>query len=376
MRTTEPLTVGVEEELHVLDAATGALVPDAPAVLGRLGGGEEAEGELHDSMVETGTPVCHDLVQVRDALTRRRAGLARAAAASGHAVIAAGTPPLADLGATTIADGDRYQAIRQRFGLLVEEQLVCGAHVHVGVDDRDLAVRALGHLRPWLPVLLALSASSPFWAGEDTGYASWRAQVWGRWPITGSPPAGLADAAAYEALLDRLVEAEILVDRRNAYWDARPSELQPTLEIRVADVCSTLDEAVLHTGLARALATTALAAAEQGRIPEEVPEALLAAARWRASRVGLEGALLDPRSWRPSPAWDVVGALVAHVRPALAAAGDADEVRRLLSQVRASGTSASRQRAAALRGGLDAVVAQLRVETLQGTGEEPNATAA
>lgn len=364
----EPLTVGAEEEFHVLDAATGILAPDAPSVLARLDGGDgEAEGELHDSMVETGTPVCHDLAEVRASLARRRAALARAAAATGHAVIAAGTPPLADLTAATVADGDRYMAIRRRFGLLVDEQLVCGAHVHVGVEDRDLAVRALGHLRPWLPILLALCASSPFWAGEETGYASWRAQVWGRWPISGSPPAGLADAAAYEALLDRLVEAEILIDRRNAYFDARPSELQPTLEVRVADVCTTLDEAVLHAGLARALATVALDAARRGAPVEPVPAPLLAAATWRASRVGLQMPLLDPRSWRLAPAWDVVASLVEHVRPALVAADDEVEVRRLLGLVRASGTSAGRQLTAAERGGLAAMVTQLREETLAGT---------
>ncbi|MDP8978135.1 MAG: YbdK family carboxylate-amine ligase, partial [Actinomycetota bacterium] len=151
----------------------------------------------------------------------------------------------------------RYEWILERYGRLAAEQFVCGCHVHVGIDARDTAVAGMTRARPWVPVLLALTASSPFWAGVDTGYAGYRSQVWGKWPVAGMPQA-FDGAADYDALVQALIDTGTAVDTGMTYWDLRLSPQFDTLELRTADVCTSVDDAVLHAGLCRALASTCL----------------------------------------------------------------------------------------------------------------------
>ena len=262
---------------------------------------------------------------------------------AGSALAALGTSPLPV--EPTVSTKDRYQRMARRFGLTVAEELTCGCHVHVGVESDEEAVGALDRLRPWLAPLLAMTANSPFWQGTDSRYASYRSQVWSRWPSAG-PYAPFGSPAAYHGTVAAMIASDTVLDRGMVYFDARLSAEHPTLEVRVADVCLDVDDAVLFAALVRALVETAAAQWGADAAPDPVRLELLRLAAWRASRSSVDGMLLDPGSWCPAPAADVLGRLVAHVTPALEEAGDLARVRELLADVLGRGTGARAQRAA------------------------------
>jgi carboxylate-amine ligase len=343
-------SVGVEEEFQLVDAGTGELRPAVDVVLpdAREALGDEVQPELQRSMIETGTPVCSDLDEVRRELARLRREVAAAAEGRGLRIAALATHPTARWEDQEITRKARYERMAADYRRLAWDQLICGCHVHVGIADRELAIAALNRVRPWLATLLALSANSPFWESVDTGYASYRTELWHRWPTAG-PPGEFASRADYDALVEALLASGTIPDTGMVYFDVRPSQRFETLEVRVADVGLTVDDAVLLGGLARALVRTAAEAAQAERpVPHWRPE-LVRGAHWRAARWGLTTELVSPLTGRPAPAWEVVGALVEHVRPALEAAGDLEEVTALVEQVRGRGTGADRQRAAFAR---------------------------
>jgi carboxylate-amine ligase len=236
------------------------------------------------------------------------------------------------------------------------EQVVFGCHVHVGIEDREAAIQTMNRVRPWLPVLLALSGNSPYWLGADTGYASYRTEVWNRWPMAGMPQA-FASRAEYDRLVETLMATGSVREPTKLYWDVRPSARQETLEFRVADVCMGVDEAVMVAGLARALALVCHDAAARGE-PDPAPRPeLLRAAKWRAARHGLGADLVDAAAGRALPAAELVRLFLDRVRPGLEAGGDLEEVTELVEATVARGTGAARQRAAFERtGSLEAVV--------------------
>jgi carboxylate-amine ligase len=355
-------TIGVEEEFYIVDAQTGALRPMADEILPRAKErlGEQVEAELNRAQIETGTSVCDTLAEVRAELERLRRLLREAASGAGCSVVAAGTHPTArpeDSGVNPAKE--RYLRLEREFQAVAREQLVNGCHVHVGISDRDLAVEVLDRIRPWLAPVVALAANSPFWEGADTGYASYRIEVWSRWPLTGMPEP-LGSRARFDELVVALQAVEALPDASFLYWDVRPSARFETLEFRAADSCLTVDDAVMVAGLCRALARTAAAEARRGDAPLQVRSELVGAARWRAARYGVEGTLVDLAAGRTAPAREVVGGLLARLRPALEEAGDWDEVEALVRRVLDGGNGAARQRAAlARRGEMDDVLALL-----------------
>jgi carboxylate-amine ligase len=355
-------TLGVEEELLLVDPATGELAPHAPAVLARA---PDAEHELRREQVETGTEPSQTLAQLRRALVANRRELAQAAASRGLSVVATGAAWISPEQAR-LTDEDRYQRMAEIFGPIALRQLVDGCHVHVGMPDRNAAIEVVNRVRPWLSVLLALSANSPFWDGDDTGYASFRHEVWSRWPTatTAGPFSGIAD---YQATVEQLIRSGAAVDAGMIYFHIRPSARWPTVEFRIADVCLTVDETVLTAALSRALAVTALAEARSGDPVPEVRPPALRAAQWRAARYGLDGALVSVRQGTLRPAAAVVEELLEHVRPALEAADDSGEVHRIVQSVLARGNGAHRQRRAYRRGArFEDVVALLIEETSAG----------
>jgi glutamate---cysteine ligase / carboxylate-amine ligase len=354
-------TLGVEEEFHVVREETGQPEPASR----RLLRGTDAEPELQRSMVETASDVHTDLAALRADLLARRRSLAAAAERHGLAVVSVGTVPAAGSRATSVYPNDRYEWMAEEYRQLVDEQQVCACQVQVGVPDRDLAVRVTRRIRAWLPALLAMSVSSPMFAGQDTGYGSYRTVVTSRWPTVGPPP-DLDSAAEYDRLVDELVNSGVISDAGMIYFDARPSARYPTVEIRVADGCPSLDDAVLLAALARALVDTAVREDESGQPVPESPQVLLRAATWRAARSGLIGHLLDPLARCAVPAHDRVDALLRHTRDALEDRGDWDAVAQLWTALRARGTSADRQREL-LRTGAEhrELVAALAAETQQ-----------
>ncbi|HEV2088212.1 MAG TPA: glutamate--cysteine ligase [Cryptosporangiaceae bacterium] len=357
-------TVGVEEEFHLADPVTGSLRQDAPQVLAvaRRRLGDAVDPELLRSQAEIGTAVCATLAQVRAELVRLRRGLADSAAAAGCSLLASGTfpGPVREVAPTEKA---RYVAMMDLFGQTAREQVLCGCHVHVAVDDPELAVAVLRRSRPWMPVLLALSANSPFWHGQDTNYASYRSQVWSWWPSSGPAPA-LRSRGEYDALVERLLATGVLRDRAMLYWHVRASERYPTVEFRVADVCLAVDDAVLIAGLCRALTRTCVRDEMRGVPEPDLPVEVLQAATWQAARFGVDGALVDPLYGIPVPAASVVDALLEHVREGLDEFGDAAEVQALAADVLGRGSGARRQRSAyARRGEIGDVVDLLARET-------------
>jgi glutamate---cysteine ligase / carboxylate-amine ligase len=357
------LTLGVEEEFLVVEAATGDLVPRSELVLphARQRLGDEVAAELNRCQIEVGTPVCHTLDEVHAELTRLRAGVAAAAAEAGCDIVALGTHPhgMWQDQAVDVAH-DRYRRMEEVYQIVARQQIVCGCHVHVGIPDRALALATMNRARPWLPVLLALTANSPYWQRMDTGYDSYRLQVWQRWPTAGMPP-NLGSADDFDLLVKELQALEAIEDATFLYWYIRPSVRYPTLEFRACDVCATADDAVVAAGLIRALAWTCAQAELDGRPGDDRKQEVLEAAMWRAARYGLDGTLVSPGSAAPRPAPEVVAELLDHVRPGLEAHGDWDAISDGVARIIKGGNGARRQRAAfARRRDLHDVVAWAR----------------
>lgn len=394
-------TFGVEEEFLLVDAESGRPVPRAPEVLAdgaagaapgagaqggrtgaagtmdtgtsdagagrRAGAVPELKHELPATQVESATGVCTTLAGLAYQVLAGRERLAAAADRSGALLLSTGTPPLSS-GEVPVTEGDRFRIIRERYAGLVADYQACGCHVHVGVDGADTAVAVVGHLRPWLPTLLALSANSPFDHGRDTGYASWRMVEQSRFPGAGMPPR-FASAAAYEREVDRLVACGVLVDDRMSFWLARPSPRFATVELRAADAAQTVEETLLQAALSRALVRTALSALAAGREPPYLDDQVAAAALWSASRHGLRGPAVHPLWERQVPAAVLVESLLEHVGTALEESGDAGFVRAVVSDLVARGTGAERQRAAGVFGA-DAAVRYVARQTAPARRQE------
>lgn len=344
----EDFSVGVEEEFLLVDATTRAPRPDADVVLDGLSAppGTAIGAEPKRSQLETGSAVCRDLPDLRASLAGLRAHLADSAAAVGARIVATGTHPFArwseDGGVTP---GDDYEGLRATYGLLTVEQTVCGCHVHVGVRDPDLAVEVMNRTRAWVPLLVALTSNSPYWMGHDTGYASFRTQVFHRWPTAGIPE-HFADRATYERVVGELTATDAIDAPARLYWDVRPSARYPTLEFRACDVLPTVDEAVAVAAIIRAMVETFHGEAVAGRPYEPPRPELLRAALWRASRFGLAEQLIDVDARRLIPAAEVLGTLLERIGPALDARGELEPVVSTLGLVLRRGTGARRQREA------------------------------
>ncbi|MFI6576677.1 glutamate--cysteine ligase [Nocardiopsis sp. NPDC050513] len=363
----DPPTFGVEEEFFIVDPRSRRILSRAPEVLSNarhLGG--HLCAEFTRAQVETNSPVCGTSEDAARFLRSARLELVRAAAGAGLAVVASGTPVLGDPASARVSDGTRYADIATHFGALREAHVVCGCHVHVGIPDRETAVEVAGHLRRWLPFLVALSANSPFQEGRDTGYASWRTITWNRLPSAGPPPL-FRSLAEHERAVGALAGSGAILDRHMVYWDIRLSDHLPTLEIRVGDVAATADEALLFAALTRGLVTRALSDVRHGVPAPEIDAPALRAAIWRAARDGLEGRVPDPLTGEPLPGALALDRILGAALPGLETNGDAALVVGLLDRVRAAGSGASRQRAFLdRRGRITDVVDHLAAQTREG----------
>ncbi|MGW1763813.1 carboxylate-amine ligase [Streptomyces sp. NPDC002073] len=353
------ITVGVEEEYLLVDPLTAVPASRVEEVsrtagLGRLAERGEVQDELLQAQIEVATPVCSTLAEVGGHLLRLRHALASAAEANGCRIAATGAAPLRGDRPVPVTPMPRYRRLEGAARQLVDEQLICGMHVHVGVPDPETGVAVLNRIRPWLPTLLAMSVNSPLWDGRDTGFASWRTIVFGRWPVSGPPPAfdGFAD---YERRLDALVASGVVADRAQAYWQARLSDRYPTVEVRCPDVQLRADDAVMIAGIVRALVATAVAETEAGVAPDPCAPELLHAANWHAARHGLNSTLVG-RDGLPCSSGDLLSALFRHLTTALEESGDFREVSALVHRMLREGTPADRQRRALADGGLRGLI--------------------
>ncbi|GAA1095964.1 glutamate--cysteine ligase [Kitasatospora arboriphila] len=360
------LTIGVEEEYLLVSPATGVPVARAARVLAEAGlhpavTHGEVQRELLQAQLEVATPVCRSLDELGGHLLRLRHCLTGAAEACGCRLAACGSAPFTDRLPVPVTPSARYRRMRRDAPALTDEQLINGMHVHVGVPGRAEGVAVLNGLRPWLPVLTALGANSPLWRGRDTGFASWRTVVFGRWPVSGVPPS-FADGADYDRRIHRLVATGLIRDTAQVYWQARLSERYPTVEVRTTDVQLRADEAVLLAGLVRALAARALDPRRAAAVPPAPPE-LLQTAAWYAARHGLAERLPDPVTGNLVPAAEAAATLLARVGPELSADGDLERVDQALRRLLAEGNGAVRQRRELRQTGRKGLVRMVTDET-------------
>jgi carboxylate-amine ligase len=337
-------TIGVEEELLLVEPATGR--PRAVSGVLLRGAGVEDDGEhIHNELqleqVEIDTRPSTTLDDLAGEVRRRRLAAAYAARAVGAEIAALGTSPLPV--EPSLTPMSRYEWMAGEYGLTAAENLTCGCHVHVAVSSDEEGVGVIDRIRPWLAPLLAMSANSPFWQGRQSGYASYRGQVWPRWPSAG-PTGSFGSAEAYRAVVKTMIGSGVLLDEGMIYFDARLSRHYPTVEIRIGDVCLEADDAVMLAAMVRGLVETAATEWHAGKPPPQAPIELLRLANWRASKSGLSGDLVHPVTFRPRPATVVLEALLDHVMSALADAGELTTVRGLLDALIARGNGADQQR--------------------------------
>lgn len=355
-------TFGAEEEFLLVDPRTGEPAPRNSVVAEEAQRrGVELQLELSSCQVETTSNVVDSSAELRAELTLLRRAAAQAAEAAGVRLLACGLPP-ATPHEFPVTDTPRYRRIGAEYGMVAHEQGICGSHVHVQVPDRAAAIHVSNWLRPWLPSLLALSANSRVYRSADSGYASWRSVLWRRWPVAGPPPFFPAPEE-YDRTVRMLIDSEVILDHKMIYWDVRPSENFPTIEVRVADVPATVDETVLLATLVRAAVMTAL---DDGGQPSRLAPAALRAAYWKAAHDGLAGRSLDLVDGRGAvPAPDLLATLVRRVRPALEALGEHERVVAELDRVAAQGNGAMRQlRAWRKRNDVNDVIAEAAAATL------------
>ncbi|MFD9722968.1 glutamate--cysteine ligase [Streptomyces sp. NPDC059072] len=346
-------SVGVEEELLLVDPHSGAPLAVAGVVLAaadrlawdRPGADgspkHEFEKELQKEQLEFATKPVTEMAELQAEIIRIRGEAARHAATAGAVVAAVATSPLPVR--PSLSAGRRYRWMGEHFGLTAQEQLTCGCHVHVSVASDEEGVAVLDRIRPWLAVLTAMSANSPFWQGGDSGYASYRSRVWNRWPSAG--PVGIFGSAdRYHEQVAMMIETGVLRDEGMVYFDARLSATYPTVEVRVADVCLDASTPVLIAALVRGLVETASRAWQDGHPPARIETSLLRLASWQAGRSGLDGSLLHPESMRETRAEHAVDALYQHVGEALKDHGDDEYVREALARLHERGNGARTQR--------------------------------
>jgi carboxylate-amine ligase len=368
MTIEEQFTIGVEEEYQIVDAETRELRPRSAQILPKAQSdvGDKVQPELYLSQIEIGTRVCQTLAQTRAELVRLRRAVIAATEGDGGRLAAAGSHPFSHWEDQQVTPKARYIGIEQNYQQLAREHLIFGCHVHVGIADREAVIKVMNRARMWLHVILALAANSPFWLGADTGYASFRTEVWRRWPMAGTPQV-FVSRAEYDTLVEVLIATESIEDGTKIYWDLRPSARFETLEFRVTDVCMTIDEAVMIAGLARALARTTYNEALRNQPITHARPELLRAAKWRAARYGLDADLIDVEAGRAAPARELIEKLLAYVRPALEANEEWNEINSLVHETLRRGNGATRQRAAYARNGrLEDVVDLIVRETMNG----------
>lgn len=365
-------SVGVEEEFLLADADLERLVPVASSVLSATPASIEADRltgrvgslvhEFQEEQLEAYTSPHHSMSLLEAELRDCRSRASSAAEQAGARLVASATSPVPV--EPCHVRTERYDKIAERFGIISTDMLTCGCHVHVAVESAEEAVGVLDRIRVWLPVLLALSANSPFWQGHDTGYASYRNQALGAWPVSG-PTDVFGSAGRYRAVVDDVVATGAVLDEGMVYFDARRSHRYPTVEIRMPDVCLDVRDAVLVAALSRGLVETSAQEWANGNPPPTTTALLLRLATWRAARWGVEERLLDPVSGVLATAQDVVLRLFDHVLPALRQSGDTALVTQGIQRIRARGNGAMRQREVMRRTGrLTDVLASLATGTM------------
>lgn len=362
------LTLGIEEEYQIIDPRTRELRSYITQFLdeGRVIFREQMKAELHQSSVEIVSNVCRTPADARAELTRLRRSLIELAARHDLVIAAAGTHPFSSWQTQEITPFDRYLGVRKDMGELAQQLLIFGTHVHVGIEDREFLIDAMNVARYMLPHLLCLSTSSPFWMGRETGLKSYRSIIFRNFPRTGVPPVFQSWNDLNE-LVDTMVRTHCIPDGTKLWWDIRPNWKFPTLEFRVLDVCTRVDEAVCLAALIQAIVAKLWKLRRDNLTFRVYPMALIEENKWRAVRYGLDGKLLDLGKKEEVSARSLVHELIEwFLDDVLDELGSRKEVEYAFKILR-DGSSADRQLAKYREtGSLHDVVDQLVAETREG----------
>jgi len=364
--SSRPFTLGVEEEYMLLDARSFDLVQRVESILLAERDGEFADlvaPELFESLVEFHTPVCDTVAEAARELGRLRRHAVASADTLGLRLGSAGTHPFSLFERQQVTDRDRYHALLDELQYAARRELIFGLHVHVGVDDPDRAIRVVNALQGHLCELVALSANSPFWRGEPTGFASCRHLIFAAFPRSGPPPR-FGSYEEFAAAVEALVAAGCIEDYTRIWWDLRPHPRWGTVEVRVMDAVSRVEEAVALTAYVQALVRRYADDDEAGRALPGLHPVVTHESKWRAARYGLGAIVVDPVQGGPVPVRELVertlSALEPHARE-LDCADELDGVRGILRD----GNGAERQLRAYAQGGVTAV-AEAIAETTAG----------
>lgn len=362
------LTLGIEEEYQVVDPETGELSSYITQILDADGQitVEGIKPELHQSVVEVGSGVCETPAEIRSEVRRLRRAVRDLAAEDGLTILAAGTHPFSSWMDQEITPLERYIGVEQDLQDLARKNLIFGMHVHVGIEDREFLIDAMKVSRYFLPHILALSTSSPFWMGRETGLRSYRSVQWRNFPRTGIPPT-FGTYAEYEHILRSLVAANSIPDASKIWWDLRPHHIYPTLEFRLCDICTRVDEAVCIAAIIQAIVAKLWKLRRDNMTFRVYPLSLIEENKWRAARYGVQGNLLDLGREEERPAKVLIEELIGwFLDDVLDDLGTRKEVEYAF-EILEHGTSADRQLAVFRETGeLKAVVDQLIAETAEG----------
>jgi carboxylate-amine ligase len=338
-------TIGMEEEYFVVDRDSRDLVPDLPeSLLDRLLDPPigATSPEFIRSQIEIGTPVCGDVTELTEALSIMRRFVSDTVSEHNMAIIASSTHPFAKWGQQRHVNKVRYNLLAEALQGVVRRLLICGMHVHVGIDDKDARIDVMNQVSYFLPHILALSGSSPFWHGEDTGLKSYRPAVFRALPRTGLPDA-FSDWSDYSRHVEVLVETGVIEDASKLWWDVRPSSRYPTLEMRSSDICTRYQDGITVAAVYQAL----IAKLNELRMNNQkwriYSRMLISENAWRAQRYGVDEPLIDFGRSELVPMTQLMDELIDIVRDQAIELGSLDHIERARSIV-AEGTSADRQR--------------------------------
>jgi len=366
------LTLGIEEEYQVVDPGTGELSSYITQILDSEGQItlEGVKPELHQSVIEVGSGVCRTPAEIRAEVVRLRTAVSDLAVSDGLRILAAGTHPFSSWIDQQITPLERYLGVEQDLQDLARKNLIFGMHVHVGIEDKEFLIDAMKVARYFIPHILALSTSSPFWMGRQTGLKSYRSVQWRNFPRTGIPPT-FNTYSEYDHIVRSLVNADAIEDPSKIWWDIRPHHLYPTLEFRLCDICTKVDEAVCIAAIIQAIVAKLWKLRRDNMTFRVYPLSLIQENKWRAVRYGISGKLLDLGRETARPARDLLEELIGwFLDDVLDDLGSRKEVEYAFT-ILEEGTSADRQlETFAETGELKPVVARLVAETAEGLGGE------
>jgi glutamate---cysteine ligase / carboxylate-amine ligase len=363
------LTVGIEEEFQIVDAETRELKAHIDAVLEAAGPtlGELVKPEMMQSVVEVGTKVCADVQEARSEIVRLRSTLVDILSRSGLRLASAGTHPFSRWQDQLVTDKDRYKVLEEEMQDVVRELLIFGLHVHVGIPEDGLRIELMNEARYFLPHLLAFSTSSPFWMGRNTGVKSYRSVLWSRFPRTNVPP-DFSSFDEFRNFVELLVKTGSIEDGSKIWWDLRPHHLYPTLEFRICDAATRVDETICFAALFQAICAKLLKLRRQNLGFRKYAPRLIRENKWRALRFGIQGNLIDFGREQEVPERDLGEELLDFLDDVVDELGSRTEVE-YLRTILDEGTSADRQlRVFAETGDLNAVVDHIVTETATGLG--------